>query len=195
MSKTVKGMIISDYKSRLTGASDALVISLRGVKAIPTTKLRRDLNKKSIKITVVRNALARKAIAGTGLEPLGKLLTGPSALAYGGASVVEVAREIVRLIKDMPEVELKGAILDGTLYEGKAGVTELSKFPTKDEAIANVVTLVITPGRKLLAQVKGPGATVHGSRTDVRRDFTRPTRSQSAELLRHWPHKKPRIDR
>lgn len=162
MSKTVKGMIINDYKARLTGAADALVISIRGVKAIPTTKLRRDLNKKSIKITVVRNSLARKAISGTSLEPLSKLLTGPSALAYGGASVIEVAREIVKLIKDMPELELKGGILDGTLYEGKAGVTELSKFPTKEEAVAKVVTLVVSPGRKLLAQVVGPGSSVVG---------------------------------
>jgi ribosomal protein L10 len=76
--------------------------------------------------------------------------------------VVEVAREIVKLIKDMPEVELKGAILDGTLYEGKAGVTELSKFPTKDEAIANIVTLVVSPGRKLLGQIKGPGSNIAG---------------------------------
>jgi ribosomal protein L10 len=162
MSKTVKGMIINEYQSRLSGATDAMVISIRGVKAIPTTNLRRSLNKKSIKITVVRNALAKKALAGTSLEPLTKLLTGPSALAYGGQSVVEVAREIVKLIKDMPEVELKGAILDGTLYEGKAGVTELSKFPTKDEAIGNVVTLIVSPAKKLLAQVQGPGSTIAG---------------------------------
>lgn len=162
MSKTVKGMIINEYQSRLTGTTDAMVISIRGVKAIPTTNLRRSLNKKSIKITVVRNSLAKKAMTGTPLEPLAKLLTGPSALAYGGSSVVEVAREIVKLIKDMPEVELKGAILDGTLYEGKAGVTELSKFPTKDEAIANIVTLVVSPGRKLLGQIKGPGSNVAG---------------------------------
>ncbi len=162
MSKTVKGMIINEYQSRLAGTTDAMVISIRGVKAIPTTQLRRNLNKKSIKITVVRNALARKALTGTSLEPLAKLLTGPSALAYGGSSVVEVAREIVSLIKEMPEVELKGAVLDGTLYEGKAGVTELSKFPTKDEAIGNVVTLVVSPAKKLLASVQGPGSTVAG---------------------------------
>src|SRR5262245_56924315 len=118
MSKTVKGLIMSDYKSRLEGASDAMLISIRGVKGIPATKLRRGLNSKKIKITVVRNALAKKALTGTSLEPLAKFLTGPSALAYGGASVVEVAREVIALIKEMPEVELKGAILDGTVYEG-----------------------------------------------------------------------------
>ena len=47
-------------------------------------------------------------------------------------------------------------------FEGKKGVTELSKFPTKDEAIAQVVTLVVSPAKKLMAQIKGPGATVAG---------------------------------
>jgi len=162
VSKPMKEMIIRDYQARIEGTSDAMLISIRGVKAIPTSKLRRDLAGKNIKIAVMQNALARKAFAGTPLEPLSKLLTGPSALAYGGQSVVEVAREIVGVLATMPELELKGAILDGQLFEGKAGVTELSKFPTKDEAIGKVITLVVSPGRKLMGQVKGPGAKVAG---------------------------------
>jgi large subunit ribosomal protein L10 len=162
MSKSIKEMIMRDYTSRLEGASDAMLISIRGVKAIPTSKLRRSLAGKNIKVTVIRNSLAKKTFAGTGLEPLSKLLSGPSAVCYGGQSVVEVAREIVKLIETMPEVELKGAVLDGTLFEGKKGVTELSKFPTKDEAVGQVVTLVVSPGKKLLAQLKGPGAGIAG---------------------------------
>jgi large subunit ribosomal protein L10 len=162
MSKPIKQLIMSDYSSRLEGTTDAMLISIRGVKAIPASRLRRNLAGKNIKITVVRNSLARKSFAGTALEPLGKLLTGPSAVCYGGQSVVEVAREIVKLIETMPEVELKGAILDGQLFEGKKGVTELSKFPTRDEAIGQVITLVVSPGRKLVAQIKGPGAKIAG---------------------------------
>lgn len=162
MSKPVKEMIVRDYQSRIEGMSDAMLISIRGLKAIPASKLRRELAGKQIKITVVQNSLAKKAFAGTPLEPLSKLLTGPSALAYGGQSVVEVAREIIAKIATMPEVELKGAILDGQLFEGKAGVTELSKFPTRDEAIAQAVTLIVSPGRKLLAQIQGPGSTIAG---------------------------------
>lgn len=163
MSKTIKGMIIREYQSRLTGTSEALLISVRGVRGIPGTKLRKDLAKKNIKITVVRNALARNVLKGGPLEKLEKFLTGSSAIAIGkDKSVVEVARELIALIKDMPEVELKGAILDGTLFEGKAGVTELSKFPTKDEAIGQAVTLIVSPGKKLLAQIQGPGSTIVG---------------------------------
>lgn len=162
MSKPVKEMIIREYTSRIEGASEAMLIGIRGVKAIPTSKLRRGLAGKKIKITVMSNALARKAFTGTPLEPLSKFLKGSSALAYGGQSIVEVAREVVKLIEKMPEVELKAAILDGQVFEGKAGVTELSKFPTKDEAIAQVITLVVSPAKKLLAQVQGPGSTVAG---------------------------------
>ena len=162
MSKPIKEMMLSEYRGKLTGASDAMLISIRGVKAIPTTKLRKDLAAKQIKVTVLRNALARKAFEGTGLEPLSKLLTGSSAIAYGGASVVEVAREIVKALATMPELVLKGAVLDGQLFEGKAGVEELSKFPTREEAIGRMVTLIVAPARKLVAAINGPGGGVMG---------------------------------
>lgn len=162
MSKHVKEMIMRDYKDRLGDTSDAMVISLRGVKGTAATAIRNDLAKKKIKITVVRNSLAKKSFAGTALESLSEFLTGSSALAYGGQSVVEVAREIVAQIEKNPLLEMRGAILDGMVFKGKAGCAELSKFPTKDEAIADVVTLVVSPAKKLMGQVKGPGSNLMG---------------------------------
>lgn len=166
MSKTVKTMIMRDYKSRIAGGTesypDAMLISIRGMKGVDTTKLRNSLAKKNIRITVVRNSLAKKNFEGSALAAFDELLTGANAIAYGGQSVVEVARELVGVLEKMPKLELKGAVLDGTLYKGKAGVEELSKFPTKDEAIAKVVTLIVSPARKLVAQVQGPGAALAG---------------------------------
>ena len=166
MSKVIKGLIMRDYKSRIANDAtqwpDAMVIGIRGVKAVDTTNLRHKLAKKNIRITVVQNALARKVFEGTNLDGLKDLLTGSSALAYGGESVVEVAREIVGAIAKMPALELKGAILDGIVFKGKKAVEELSKYPTKDEAIGSVVTLVVSPGRKLLGQLQGPGSKVAG---------------------------------
>lgn len=166
MSKAIKNIIMRDYQARIASAADqhtdAMIISIRGLKAVDTTRMRNGLAKKNIRVTMIRNSLARKTFEGTPLAPLGELLTGSSALAYGGQSVVEVAREIVALIAKMPVIELKGAILDGTVYKGKNGVIELSKFPTKDEAIGNVVTLIVSPAKKLMAQVRGPGSKVAG---------------------------------
>ncbi|MBX3387278.1 MAG: 50S ribosomal protein L10 [Phycisphaeraceae bacterium] len=162
MSKTIKGLIIEEYQARISGVEEAALISIRGVSSNDTNRIRSKLRAKQIKVSVVRNALARKAIEGTALSNLGPMLEGSSALAYGGQSVVEVAREIVALLETFPSIELKGAVLDGTLYKGKAGVTELSKFPTREEAQAQAVTLILGPGRKLVGDILGPGRTIAG---------------------------------
>lgn len=162
MSKSVKEMIIRDYQQKFQGFSDAALISVRGVSGHDATKLRKNLRAKKVKVTMVRNALARKAFEGTGLKGLEELLTGSNALCYGGSSVVEVARELVAVAKDMPTLELKGAILDGTLFKGDKGVKELSKFPTREEALGETVGLLLGPGKKLAAQINGPGANIAG---------------------------------
>ncbi|MDX2132883.1 MAG: 50S ribosomal protein L10 [Planctomycetota bacterium] len=166
MSKTVKNIIMRDYKNRIAGGRDefpdATLISLRGLKGIDTTKLRAGLAQKQIRVIVVQNALARKTFEGTNLAPLAELMTGSNAIAYGGQSVVEVARELIAVLGKNPAIELKGAVLDGMLFKGKAGVEELSKFPTRDEAIGQVVTLIVSPARKLVGQVQGPGSAIAG---------------------------------
>lgn len=162
MSATTKKFLIRDYKDRMGDAADALVVSIRGVTANDNNRLRLGLAKKQIKVTVVRNNLARHAFQGSGLAGLAPLFEGPTALAYGGSSVVDVAREIITWAEKIEKLELRGAILDGVLFEGKKGVERLSKFPTKGEALANDVTLIISPGRKLMGAVKGPGGRVMG---------------------------------
>jgi len=162
MSKTIKNLMIRDYESFFDGVDNALLVSLRGISANDNNRLRLELQKKDMKVTVLRNTLARKAFAGTGLEGLEQALDGPSALAYGGTSVIDVARELMSWKKEIEKLELKAGILDGIYFGGEKGVEELSKYPTREEAIANVVTLVLSPGRKLAGAIKGPGGRLGG---------------------------------
>ncbi|MEK6702078.1 MAG: 50S ribosomal protein L10 [Planctomycetota bacterium] len=162
MSKSIKTMMMREYKARVGDARDGMLIGIRGLKAKDQHTLRTNLRKQNIRVSVVRNHLARKALEGSPLSKLSDMLTGSNAYAFGGTSAVEIAREVMKLVAKMPALELKGAVLDGLVFTGKKGVEELSKFPTKDEAIANIVTLVVSPGRTIMGQVKGPGATVGG---------------------------------
>lgn len=162
MSKPVKEMMIREYRDLLGDNENALAIGLRGISSNDTNAIRSGLALKEIKVTVVRNKLFGQAFGETDLAPLRGVLEGSSALAYGAESVVEVAREIVGLLRKFPDIELKGAVLDGMLFEGEAGVKALSKYPTRDEAIAQDVTLILGPGRKLLGAIKGPGSGLAG---------------------------------
>lgn len=161
MSRPTKEYMMRDYEERIGVETDeALVVSIRGVDAQTNNRMRNELRKSGIRITVVRNGLAKLSLKDTPLGPLASVLEGPSALVYGEESVVNVARELMDWAKKVENLELKGALLDGMLFEGKAGVERLSKFPTREEAIAKNVTLVLSPGRNLMGAVKAPGANV-----------------------------------
>jgi len=162
MSKQVKDMLVGEYRKRLEGVESAVLVDIREVDANTNNELRRELKGKDIRVTVLRNSLAKSAFKDCDLALFDPLLTGPSAIVYGGESVINVAREIVDWSKKVKKIQLKGAILDGDLYEGKAGVEALSKFPTREEAQGQIVQLVMSPAQQLVGAMVSPGGNVVG---------------------------------
>jgi len=154
MSKPVKDMIASEYSRRFEGVTGAVVVEIRGLDAKATTNMRGTLRQKGIKVTIVKNALARRTFKGGPLASLEKALKGPSALLTGAESAVIVAREIVKAAEAEKKIVLKGALFDGEYYDGDAGVKKLGSFPTREEAQAKVVTLVLSPARNIMGCVK-----------------------------------------
>lgn len=184
MSKPVKEMMIHEYKEMMGDIEDALVIGLRGISSNDTNVIRSGLAKKEIRVTVMRNKLFGQAFGDTNLSGLSEVLKGSNAIAYGSESVVEVAREIVALVKKFPEIELKGAILDGMLFEGEAGVKALSKYPTRDEAIAKAVTLILRRRGILLVRSRVPVRVLRASSRRWKRSWKRARRSPRYEVFR-----------
>ncbi|MBT4524156.1 MAG: 50S ribosomal protein L10 [Phycisphaerae bacterium] len=162
MSKPIKNMIVAEYKRRFDGVDSALIIDIRGIDANENNNLRVDLLDKNIHITVLKNSLAKTAFEGTELESLCTSLSGPNALVCGGDSVVDVARTLVDWAKKIKQLELKAAVLDGELFEGADGVKRLSDYPTKEEAQAKVVQLVLSPAGNLVKAATSPGSNVLG---------------------------------
>jgi len=162
MSKPIKSMMVAEYRRRFESVPNALIVDIRGIEANENNAMRQDLHAAGIKVTVVRNTLAKDAFKGTSLEPLIPALTGPTAMAYGGDSVVDVARALVDWAKKVKELDLKAACLDGEFFDGESGVKQLSTFPTKDEAQAKVVQLLLAPGANLLKAATSPGSNLIG---------------------------------
>ncbi len=160
MSKPVKELMIADYRRRFDDVENALLIDIRGIDANENNVFRIDLAQKNIRVTVVKNTLAKRAFAGTHLEALGHALVGPSALAYGAESVVHVARELIEWARKIGDLQLKAAVLDGELFEGHAGVARLSRYPTREEAQGQMVQLLLTPGGEIVGLVAAPGGEV-----------------------------------
>jgi large subunit ribosomal protein L10 len=157
MSKKVKNLITGELNKKLQSLESVAVISPRGIDGIKNNLLRRRLREQGLRMTVVKNSLARRAVVGTKVAGFEKLLDGPSAVIHGNASVAAIARLLIEEKKKNEKLEIRGLFFDGELYEGEKGVTQASKLPTREEAIANLVGLILGPGRKLAGAIKGPG--------------------------------------
>ncbi|MDB5296609.1 MAG: rplJ, partial [Phycisphaerales bacterium] len=161
MSKYVKNLITQDLTKRFEGIDAVGVINPRGVDATKTNQLRRRLRAKGLRMTVVKNSLARRAVEGSKLTGFDKLLDGASAVVYGkDASISALARLLLDEKKENDKIELRGIFFDGEAYAGDEGVKTISTMPTREEAISNIVAALLGPGKKLAAALKGPGGTL-----------------------------------
>jgi large subunit ribosomal protein L10 len=149
MSKYVKNLIMKDITGRFAGVDGVAVINPRGIDATKNNGIRRRLRAKGLRMTVVKNSLARRALADSQIKGFDKLLDGPSALIYGKASIANVAKLLLEEKKTNEKLELRGIFFDGELYIGDAGIKAASKLPTREEAIAGILGLALSPGQNL----------------------------------------------
>src|SRR5215207_10387738 len=160
MSKTVKSLIMKELTGKLHDVESVAVINPRGIDAIKNNHIRRKLHEKGLRMTVVKNTLAKRAVGDGKLKGFDALLDGPSAVIYGEASIATIARMILDEKKTDDKLELRGIFFDGELYTGDKGVEQVSKLPTREEAIGQIVALILAPGSKLSGIFKGQAGKV-----------------------------------
>ena len=161
MSKRVKNLITKELQSKFKGADSVVVVDYKGISSTASNKLRGALRKKKVKMTVVRNAMAAKALEGAGLKGASQLLTGTNAVVYGGESVVDVVRELVAQMKTLEKLKIKGAVVEGQLLDSKQ-TEALAKLPSKKELQANISGQITGPARKIAGQIAAPGRKIAG---------------------------------
>ncbi len=162
MSKPVKSLLRKDLINRLEGVNSLAVLSLSGVDGLSANRLRRQLRTGGVSLTVVKNSVARYALREIGLESVCGLIDGPCAIAWGGESAVDIVRELLDEAKTIPTIQVKGALMEGEVF-GSDRIEELSKYPTREEALATVVMLAKSAGARLAGCLLGPGGRLAGA--------------------------------
>jgi len=92
---------------------------------------------------------------------LNPILEGPSTLVWGSEDVVALSKQITAWAKELDELEIKGASVEGQTLDA-AGVDRLSKSPGRPELLSQIVGLILSPGGNIAGALLGTGGTIAG---------------------------------
>ncbi len=159
MSKYVKDLITQDFKDRLQGVGDALLVNVTGMTANAAHKLRAELRGKQMHVLMVKNSLVARATEGTPLHAAFEGVSGPVALVWGGSDIVALAKEVTRLAgeKQFAPFAPRGGVMDGQQLSAEA-VADVSKWPSREEQLSLLLGQIMSPASNLASQLNSAGS-------------------------------------
>jgi len=163
-----KKVIVSEVAEIATEAPSAIAAEYIGLSVADMTKLRRSAREAGIYLRVVRNTLARRALADTKFDCMCDELVGPLLLAFSNEEPGSAARVIRDFAKDNDKLVAKLISLDGKLLEA-GDLERLASLPTLEQARAMLLGLLQAPASKfvrVLAEPEGKFARLLAARRD-----------------------------
>jgi large subunit ribosomal protein L10 len=147
LNRQEKAAVIEEITGQLAGAQAVVVAEYRGLSVESVTQLRKDARAAGVYLRVLKNTLAKRAIAGTAFEGLSSKMVGP--LIYGISTDPVAAAKV--LVNALP-----GQVM------GVDGVKALATMPSRDELLS-----------KLLGTMQAPIATFVRTLNEVPTKFVR----------------------
>jgi large subunit ribosomal protein L10 len=148
-----KREIVAEVNQAAASALSAVLADYRGLTVSEMTEMRAKARKSGVYLRVVRNTLAKRAVEGTQYECLNEAFVGPTLLAFSTDEPGSAARLIKDCAKDYDALEVKALSIDGELLDA-GQLDRVAKLPTKDEAIALLMAVMLAPITKLARTLK-----------------------------------------
>ena len=162
LNRNEKEAVVTDVAAQVARSQTLALAEYRGLTVAHLDKLRREARDKGVYLHVLKNTLARRAVAGTPFEVAGGAMVGP--LIYGfSEDAVAAAKVVADFAKGNDKLVIKAGA-----YAGKAldvnGVKALASVPSREVLLSQIAGLLKSPAQRTaavlaaLAQQKGGGA-------------------------------------
>ncbi|HHM21547.1 MAG TPA: 50S ribosomal protein L10 [Bacteroidetes bacterium] len=167
MTKQEKAAVIDELKEKFSNSQFFYIADSSAMTVEQVNKLRRSFFEKGIKMKVVKNTLAIKALEGlaenNNFDEIYPALKGPSALLF-----TEVANAPAKIIRDFRKETkgdrpaLKAAYIDSAVFFGDEQLEALANLKSKEDLLGELLTLLSSPMSNLLSALGSGGSDVMG---------------------------------
>lgn len=162
LNRNEKAAVVADVSAQVARSQTLALAEYRGLTVESLNKLRVDARAKGVYLHIVKNTLARRAVAGTPFEVAQGAMVGP--LIYGfSEDAVAAAKVIADFAKGNDKLVIKGGAFAGKALDAN-GVKALAAIPSREVLLAQVAGLLKSPIQRMagvlaaVAEKKGGGA-------------------------------------
>lgn len=148
--KAQKQKDLDALAEQFKNANAAVLVSFNKMTVGKDQELRRQLREAGINYSVVKNTLARKASAGTPLEPMADHFKGVTAVALSANDPVGLSKAIAKFTKANPDIfSFKVGLVEGKVVALKE-VESIANLPSREELLAKVLFLLNCQAQRLV---------------------------------------------
>jgi large subunit ribosomal protein L10 len=143
-----KKAVVEEVSKYAAKAHSAVAAEYRGLTVSEFTELRKAARETGVYVRVVKNTLAKRAVAGTEFECMGDALVGPLLIAFSMEDPGSAARLISSFSKGHDKLVTKIVAIGGQSY-GASELARLARLPTRDQGISMLMSVMKAPVEKL----------------------------------------------
>jgi large subunit ribosomal protein L10 len=149
LNRNEKAAVVTDVAAQVARSQTLALAEYRGLTVAHLDALRKQAREKGVYLHVLKNTLARRAVAGTPFEVAQGAMVGP--LIYGfSEDAVAAAKVIADFAKGNDKLIVKAGA-----YAGKAldadGVKALASVPSKEVLLSQLAGLLKSPVQRMAA--------------------------------------------
>lgn len=162
LNRNEKEAVVADVTAQVARSQTLALAEYRGLTVEHLDNLRRQARDKGVYLHVLKNTLARRAVAGSPFECASESMVGP--LIYGfSEDAVAAAKVLADFAKGNDKLVIKAGAYAGKPLDAE-GVKALASVPTKEVLLSQLLGLMQSPVSRMarvlaaLAEKRGEGA-------------------------------------
>jgi len=153
--RSEKISILNEVIERVKESEYCFILNYGGLKVEQLSALRKELAKLDTRVMIVKNSYLAKTAEELKWDDISALLSGQTSVVTGTGDVAEVAKMLVKFVKENKSAEVKGANLEQKILNSD-DVTALSRLPSKDVMRSILLNTMLAPATSLVRVMNAP---------------------------------------